>query len=916
MIKIEELYNKTNSGLDIIHLYYPDAEPGKFFRMRDERTPSASVKLINGTYKVTDFGNDATSLSPIDVAMQAEGGIPFYQCLCKLASVFKIDNYITKETNKPDIEYSATTEPDCPVTDIITSDTFTPDELKFWLPSMKEETLQKYGWSAVKSYCVIKNGKRIKISSNATFPMFIRNCGEFQKLYKPYDFNVRFLCVGNKPYNFVNGLQELTAAYNDYTKQQESIDEKTGEVTVKSDAKLPECVICSGERDAMTAALLGYFPIWFNSETATIPSDTIRQLGKMCERIYNIPDIDTTGKERGNIVALTYPEILTVTLPEWLSTYHDAKGKKRKDLRDYAELRDGKGLASDFKNLLISAKGCKFWEHRETEKGIKLSISSSYLLQYLKVSGFRKLRDGDTFNVVRMDGDIICKSSTIDIRDYIVSEVRRRHLGKDVEDRVLDDKKTSSTVAADLDTIIPDTVAYTSDSQTFRFKNFAVTVRANEVSVNKKASCQFFDSKVIQHNFRRMASSFSSDGKTLKINDKSSHVFRFLINASRLYWRKEFETGNDAADAEYKEQNHFTIDGSRLSASEIEEQTANLINKLYAIGFILHRYKDASNAMALWVMENKVTLDDVSSGGSGKSFIFKALAHLLNIASWNGRDAKLTDNTHILDRVTEETDLLLMQDFKGDTNSFNYFYTFITDNMNKNAKHKASEEIDFTVSPKIAFTSNFAPPIKTNDSSSIRRLLFMVYSDYYHAQTEDNGYKETRAISDDFGGRNIFDAKYSEEYYNQDFNFLLDCLQFYLQMRAKNIKCQAPLHNVYKRIRRQSMGDNFIDWADNYFAKDGEHLDCFVTIAEARNAFIEYSGLSKTTPQTFKNKLKDWCSQTDYVEQFNPPGYCTSDGKRIMRRMDGSPKECIYILSKKTEKAATEPENDNDGVPF
>ena len=485
---------------------------------------------------------------------------------------------------------------------------------------------------------------------------------------------------------------------------------------------------------------------------------------------------------------------------------------------------------------------------------------------------------------------------------------------------MLDDKKTSTTIAADLETITPNTIAYTSNSQTFRFKNFAVTVRANDIAVTKKADCQFYDSKVIQHSFRRLAPSFSSDGTELKINDTSSHVFRFLINASRIYWRKEYETGDDAADAEYQAQNHYTITGPRLNQSEIAEQTANLINKLYAIGYILHRYKDASNAMALWVMENKVTAEEISSGGSGKSFIFTAIGKLLNICSWNGRDSKLTDNTHILDRVTEETDLLLMQDFKGDTNSFNYFYTFITDNMNKNKKHKDSEEIDFSVSPKIAFTSNYAPPIKTNDSSSIRRLLFMVYSDYYHAQTADNGYKETRTIADDFGGINIFDKDYSEESYNQDFNFLLDCLQFYLQMRSRNIRCQAPLTNVYKRIRRQSMGDNFIDWADSFFALDGEHLNCFVPIGEARNAFVEYSGLTKTTPQTFKNKLKDWCSQTDYIECFNPPGYCNgNDGKRIMKRMDGSVREFIYIVTKKPKQAATEPENNNEDeykVPF
>lgn len=914
MIDLKELYDKTNAGLDIIHLYYPEAEPGKPFRMRDERTPSAYVKLLNGVYKVTDFGSDAVAKSPIDVAMQNEG-LPFYQTICKLAGIFHCENYVTAETSKPTVTYAdAAGQPNTSCCDLVLNEAFTPEELKFWHPSMKAETLERYGWSSVKSYTVIKDGKRMTYASNPTYPMFVRNCGEFQKLYKPYDFKSRFQCIGNRPHDYVNGLNEVTVAFNKYTSEID--DEDTGETVKVQTKKLPECIICSGERDSMVAAMLGYLPVWFNSETAHIHPSVIAQLGKMCDKIYNVPDADSTGVERGNIVALDFPDIYTVELPSWLSQYRDAKGKPRKDLRDYCELRDGKGLAQDFRNLLISAKCCQFWEWQTTDRGTRIVISSSHLLQYLKASGFRKIRNDKDYTIVRIAGDIITRQTATDVRDFIISEVRRRNLGKEVLDRVLDDKKTSSTIAADLETIQPDTTAYTPTTQTFRFTNHAVTVSAQEVKVSRQAPCLVYSEKVVPHAFRRLEPAFKSDGSDIECLDTSSHLFRFLINASRIYWRQEYETDDAAADAAYIEGNHYTISGLRLTEAQIAEQKRHLINKLYAIGYVLHRYKDASNALALWVMENKITGENTSSGGSGKSFVFKALSHLLNIISFNGSEKDLTKDKHLLGGVTDSTDLLLLQDFKGNEDNFRYFYTAITDNMSTNRKFSDRTEIDFQRSPKVAFTSNFAPPIKMNDSSSFRRLLFLVYSDYYHARTEDNGYKETRTVADDFGGKNIYDMYYPESDYNEDFNFMIDCLQFYLQMRAKGVKCNAPMDNVLKRIRRQSVGDNFIDWADLYFAQDGDHLDCFVPLAETIISLQEYSGLKHITTQSFKQKLKDWCSQTDYIVKLNPDEYCDKSGKRIIRRLGGESREHIYIVSKRSQKADTEPDSEEYKEPF
>lgn len=910
MINIDELYSATNKGLDIIKLYYPEAEPGKMIKTRNERTASTSIKEINGVFRLTDFGDDAISKSPIDVCMAYEN-IPFNQALYKLAGIFHIGNVVTADSNKPLIEKTPTTEPDGITYEVL--DKWTPELLSVWLPSMKEATMEKYGWSPVKSYSTVKNGYKTTITATDKYPMFIHDCGEFQKLYKPYDFVCRFMYIGNKPKVYVNGLTELRNAYKDYVKANEVADESGNVQEFKG--KLPEAVICSGERDAMAAASLGYYPLWLNSETATMPAYVINEVKKMVDKIYNIPDIDATGVKRGAILALQYPEIFTIELPAWLSEYRDAKGHRRKDLRDFLELRDSKeyrGLSNDFKNLCTSAKCCKFWAEIPTDKGYKYEINSAYLLRFLKYSGYRKIKGMDGSDVfVRVENNIIKEVTASDIRTYLICWVQERNLGVDIENLVLNSKKTATTSANDLELLEPNLTNYTFNSQYYCFKNAVVKITANGVEPQRESECMFMEKSVISHTFRRLNPAFSSDGTKIDITSIDSHFFRYLISTSRIYWKKEFETGVN--DEDYINANKWTISGSRLNEQEIEEQTKNLISKIYAIGYLLHRYKSASQAFAIWVMENKITDEAVSSGGSGKSFLLNALSKLLNIAGLNGRDSKMTENTHFMDRVTKETNIVHCQDFAGKMEMFDYFYNFITDNMTINPKRQQSIELEFKDSPKIVFTSNFAPPIKTNDSSSFRRLLFMVYSDYYHSKTADNGYKEERRIYDDFGYNIMTDDRYAEQYWNEDFNFMFDCLQFYLQMTAQKIRCQAPLDNVYARIRRQQMGDNFMEWADQFFALDSENVNAFIPYDVARVNFEDYSNLKRVSSHTFKQKLKMWCNECSYVTELNPPGYLNSSG-RIIQNVSGKTKECLYIVAKKKE--SVKPDSNNYEVPF
>ena len=72
MIKPADIYAVTHDGLDIILYYYPQAEgcvdnKKKFKRRPDEDDASACIKRFQDCYKVTDFGDTATAMSPVDI---------------------------------------------------------------------------------------------------------------------------------------------------------------------------------------------------------------------------------------------------------------------------------------------------------------------------------------------------------------------------------------------------------------------------------------------------------------------------------------------------------------------------------------------------------------------------------------------------------------------------------------------------------------------------------------------------------------------------------------------------------------------------------------------------------------------------------------------------------------------------------
>ena len=359
MIKATDIYAATHDGLDIILYYYPQAEgcvdnKKKFKRRPDEDDASACLKKFQDCYKVTDFGDSGSAMSPIDICMNEEN-VRFPEAVALLASRYNVTDELKRSVNKPDIRKRPATADEAEGSRFFElEEKFTDEQLQVLGPRVKQEHVDALHWYVAKSISYVRNREVTTKYTTPTYPIFMRECvvskkdgstAKFYKIYEPLnpDKQWRFSYTpdGVKPKQYINGFAELQKAYRDFNAQEEKNffnDPKNKDAQYK-EQKLKEAFICSGERDSLCVRALGGHPLWFNSETYKVTPEEIKDIYKYVERIYNIPDIDDTGIRKGTELALRFLDIYTIWLPDWLRGYRDQRGKPRKDFRDFVGLR-------------------------------------------------------------------------------------------------------------------------------------------------------------------------------------------------------------------------------------------------------------------------------------------------------------------------------------------------------------------------------------------------------------------------------------------------------------------------------------------------------------------------------------------------------------------------------------------------
>lgn len=926
--------------------------PKRKFKIRNEKTESAGLKkLESGTWIVTDFGGDRKGRNAIDVCV-LEDNCDFITALKTVAAFYKFEGQAIPSAKadynswaaKPDeaeglmtFEYK---EFDLADVRVLFSE-------GAWLALGRTDQdrmtngVQKCVYLHLKclaSYTYTTKGKTHQYIATPLFPMFLWDEEDFKKLYKPKaEKKYRFQFYGKKPTRFMHGLDQAQKKYAsiqakadaEYNPEAEDAEEQ------RKEKKIPVLVRCTGGSDALNVAALGHDVVWPNSETEEVQASDIKEFFRIAEEVYNLPDIDSTGIREAHKLAMDFLPIRTIWLPESLKATKDDSGNPCKDVRDF--LKHFRKV--HFEDLRRTALPYQFWDEnisRDDKTGkpkirfgkpmIRYDFNNVHGYNFLFKNGFGRmasLKEKEGFTYVHVANNVVKPIDAGKVKDFIHGFLEGRKMPTDLRNTMYRTPQLNDSSLGNLPLFVGDFKTYGPDFQYLFFNKTTWKVTAAGVAEEDagKLDKVIWDHKVIKHKAKLMKPMFKiskgQDGAwDIDIQDKSCLFFRFLIQTARVHWRKELEErlklcdmpvkarreyvdqygfheeevalmlGHDTEEkqAAYRKEYQFAVDGGLLLPEEVAEQKLHLVNRIFAIGYALHRYKNPSKPWAVFAMDNKLSEDGESHGGAGKGIVAKALYKLATKVQLDGRNPKLTENPHVFENCDQDTDLIHVEDANEFLN-FGFFFAPLTSSMTVNPKQKRSFELQFDESPKFWFDTNFGD--RMTDPSSLRRKLYTVFGDYYH---ENNGdYKESRTPNDDFG-KTLF-TDFTEDEWNAFYNFMAQCLAFYLSVDEKIV---PPMANVSKRNLMSEMGEHFRGWAEVYFSPESGNLDKLIVKEDAMKDFEISTKLKTFSSQRFLKSLKAWAKFHGYIPN---PDELQNSQKRIVRRPSGTdqPKEMVYI---------------------
>lgn len=740
--------------------------------------------------------------------------------------------------------------------------------------------------------------KVVTFRSTDKFPIlaFInedKEIGQWVKIYKPRGGkkfsedgkDYRFHHLGGRPSDFIFGLSRLEKLLDAYRSKLERENEDPSLEIEK--VKLPRISIATGGSDGLNLLALGEPVVWFNSETQKISKWTLNELKKFAEEIINIPDSDETGKREGRDLALTFMEIRTL----WLDNYF--RNKNKKDFKDFCfenQSMTKKQLTKRVGEMMDATMPAKFWTsvYNEKTKRFTHNFSPMFSFYFLRLNGFCRILDKarkDGYYFAKVVGNVVEEVDVTDIKnffkDFLIEKQRKegvREISYSLMDALITTNRISESTIDRLHSRELDFTDFEQDAQywfigkrIFKTTKFGTQQsKFNRYVLKSQLLDQLIEENIgtdidpdrfkIEEKPYFKITEIGHNLYDIEIFEHNCDFLNFLIQTSRVHWQTEKKNYAEAGMSEevFYEKSKFKITSSYLTEEQNDLQKQHLVNKIYAFGYMLHRYKDFSKPYAPFAVDDAVMEDNVAEGGAGKTIFFDAMKYFANLHKLSGKDDYENDK-FLYEGISQHTDIIFMDDVKRDF-EMKFFYDVTVGDMWINTKNEKKFKIPFKLSGKFAFTSNYS--VRDQDGSTTRRRIMLGFSDYFHAENEN---RKKREPKDDFG-KVLFkdwDVYQWYKFINAGFQFL----QFYLGTKEK---INAPSENILKRKHISDMGQHFQEWADRYIPEIfGQEMIKDEVLQKCKDANKKYLG--DIVSNTFKKKLKAWCivNNCDYKDRFN-----------------------------------------------
>ena len=869
------LWEKTNNGLQIFQDIFSSqlgTQKGmKGFSIRSNDGTSCTIfkNKVSGIYMFKDFKGSNKAMNALDYVMSSENLEFIPACkklfnqyglaaneLQKFEPITKFSSEVSKKLGFWNVSYFTKIQND--------------KQFKRIVPFYTEILLKEYNFKQIKSYENVGKGKNDNlyhrtITATDDFPIYGYDYNQFAKLYQPVapkgdKYLLKHGFIGEKQERIIYGWDRLFRIFNDKItafnieiSACKDVFTKSKLIDQRDNYKLESVIIATGGSDGLNIASLGYDVIWFNSETEIITKEEYLKLVKIAKVVFYVPDLDETGVNQAVKMGMQCLGIKILWLPNQLLT------QNKKDVADWVRLLQNEPLEKVkflFSQMLSMALDFKFWD--SSDKSVKLNPKK--LIHFLKYKNFRlykqEFKTSDTGKeddgyFIQVENNLISKVFASDIKRTTTEWLDANYHHINVYNMVLRSPFYNQNSLKSLPVFEYKKTNCGIDFQYYFFNNNAVKVSKDKIEFlpfSTSLGVNIWQEEKINHHIKPVAPFFETyiddlQRQRIKILDNSSNYLKVLINTSRIFWKKDAdETGLD--------KNIFKINSDKLDDNENYLQDLHLQNKMYCVGYALHQYKSASKAyMLLGVDFAGGTSVKGSYGGTGKSFLQKSLFTMLNAVGIGGKTLK--DDNFPMDGITPKTRFVLFDDLEA-YQPMEYFYNMITDNMVANQKGGVKYNIPFDDSAKVGATTNYAPEML---SSTKRRSLVYYNSDYYHESTDDNNYPFSRKISDDFGGKNILTKEYAPEEWNLDFNFMLQCIQFYLQQSKK---IEAPMDTLVNKNAMMRIGDAYAKFFKELFDENG-NLNDWIEKSPVVASCKEDLGGKFISPQRFTENLTLYC---------------------------------------------------------
>jgi len=411
---------------------------------------------------------------------------------------------------------------------------------------------------------------------------------------------------------------------------------------------------------------------------------------------------------------------------------------------------------------------------------------------FLRNRGYGRLLMADgKFQFGHMNSHVVELVESYQIKDFVM-QLTKEIAPKDVRNMLYRGGKMylGSDSLSNMEFVKPAFEKPDKESQTLYFRNKTWKITAKGIEENPinelshyvwRDKINEFDAKILEQPLSMITHDQGQWDFEITDLGRKCHFLVFLVNTSNFFWKKLQER-------------------KPIEPDEAEEWAINIIAKMTAFGYLVHSYKDRSQAKAVICMDGELSEVGASNGRTGKSLFGLAVEQVIPLTYIAAKNKSITEDPFLFEEVSEKTEVVFLDDVRANLD-FEFFFPLISGRLTINRKGDKKFTLSSDQTPKLLISTNHA--INGDGASFKDRQALIAFSDYYN---------ENHKPTDDF--EQLFFDEWGYEQWNLFYNFVAECVEAYLKYGI----VKPPEERLEKRRLRQQMGEVFLAWADEFYS--------------------------------------------------------------------------------------------------